>query len=119
MDLIGAWSHALQQRDQGTLQLYNGSELRDVPGMSSHVLKREVVEVLHWARSNGCEWDDRTCGAAAFHGQLEILQWALANGCPWSEYAGSMALEGGHDDVIEWLKSNNYAVLDLAKLPGD
>ncbi len=39
------------------------------------------LEVLVWARANGCEWDDRTCAWAAQNGHPEVLEWARANGC--------------------------------------
>jgi hypothetical protein len=43
------------------------------------------LEVLQWARQNGCEWDKWTCSYAAGRGHLEVLQWAHQNGCPWDE----------------------------------
>ena len=39
------------------------------------------LEVLQWARENGCPWDEHTCSAAAKEGHLEVLQWARENGC--------------------------------------
>lgn len=41
------------------------------------------LDVLKWAHTAGCPWDERTCSAAARMGHLEILQWALENGCKW------------------------------------
>jgi hypothetical protein len=41
------------------------------------------LEMLLWARENGCPWNDNTCWGAAEGGHLEVLQWARANGCPW------------------------------------
>ena len=41
------------------------------------------LEVLKWARQNGCPWNEETCWEAAGQGHLEMLQWARANGCPW------------------------------------
>ena len=43
---------------------------------------RGHLEVLQWARANGCEWNEDTCSDAAEEGHLEVLQWARANGCP-------------------------------------
>ena len=43
------------------------------------------LEVLKWARENGCPWDERTCRGAAECGHLEVLKWARDNGCPWDE----------------------------------
>jgi hypothetical protein len=40
------------------------------------------LEVLKWARENGCPWDELTCANAAERGHLGMLQWARANGCP-------------------------------------
>jgi hypothetical protein len=36
---------------------------------------------------------------AAHNGQLEILQWARANGCPWNEYTCSYAARNGHLEI--------------------
>ena len=40
------------------------------------------LEVLQWARGEGCDWDWRTCANAAEGGHLKVLQWARDNGCP-------------------------------------
>ena len=42
------------------------------------------LEVLQWARENGCPWNGNMW-AAAQSGHLEVLQWARENGCPWNE----------------------------------
>src|SRR5580698_613784 len=41
------------------------------------------LEILKWARYNGCEWDWKTCAHAALNGHLHILEWARSKGCPW------------------------------------
>ena len=41
------------------------------------------LEVLKWARENGCDWDSNTCSYAAENGHLEVLKWARENGCEW------------------------------------
>ena len=64
-------------------------------------------------------WDEKTCADAAEGGHLEVLQWARANGCPWSEgtwsslrerWSGlleSSALEGEQKErVREWFEAN-------------
>ena len=43
------------------------------------------LEVLKWARLNGCPWDESTCCHAAKGGHLKVLQWARCDGCPWNE----------------------------------
>jgi len=49
------------------------------------------LEVLKWARENGCPWNERTCSCAAKGGHLEVLKWARENGCPWGEQTCSFA----------------------------
>ncbi len=31
------------------------------------------LEILKWARANGCKWDESTCAAAARNGHLEVV----------------------------------------------
>jgi len=65
--------------------------------------KRREIEVLQWARANGCPWDKRTCHAAAEVGHLEVLQWACANGCPCDEKQLHIAAGMGHEAVLRVL----------------
>jgi hypothetical protein len=39
-------------------------------------------------------------------GHLEVLQWARANGCPWNKYTIVRVCQYGHDDVVIWAKAN-------------
>jgi hypothetical protein len=39
------------------------------------------LEVLQWARANGCDWDKGTCEYAEHRGRLGVLQWARDNHC--------------------------------------
>ena len=57
------------------------------------------LEVLQWARYNGCPWDEWTCALAASSGHLEVLQWLRSNGCPWDEWTCARAEEGGHRGI--------------------
>ena len=47
---------------------------------------RGHLEVLKWARDNGCDWNERTCASAALRGHLEVLKWAQENGCKWDNH---------------------------------
>ena len=38
------------------------------------------LDVLKWARENGCKWDSLTCSNAALNGHLYVLKWASENG---------------------------------------
>ena len=42
------------------------------------------VELLAWAKDNGCPWSARVCALAAEGGHLAVLQWAREHACPWS-----------------------------------
>jgi len=64
------------------------------------------LAVLQWARANGCPWDEWTCAYAAQKGHLAVLQWARANGCPWNEWTCANAAEGGHLAVLQWARAN-------------
>jgi len=53
------------------------------------------LEVLKWARANGCPWNGWVVLEAKAHCHPHVLSWALANGCPqpteeemegWSDY---------------------------------
>ena len=46
------------------------------------------------------------CTEAAGGGQLEVLQWARANGCPWDNHTCRMAANGGHLNMMPWLRAN-------------
>jgi hypothetical protein len=43
---------------------------------------------------------------AAVWGRLEVLKWARANGCPWSRNIRELALESHNAAVIEWVNAN-------------
>ena len=51
-------------------------------------------------------WNEAACAHAALGGHLEVLQWARANGCPWNKYTIVRACQYGHDDVVIWAKTN-------------
>src|SRR5437868_7019190 len=41
------------------------------------------LNLIKWARANGCPWKKGICAYAAEGGHLEVLQWARTNGCDW------------------------------------
>ena len=63
------------------------------------------LEVLQWLHANGCPWNWYTCAGAAGRGHLEVLQWARANGCPWNEYSCAYAAMGAHLKVLQWART--------------
>jgi len=44
----------------------------------------ESVEMMQWAKANGCPWHLGTCAKVAIRGHLDVLKWARKHGCPWS-----------------------------------
>src|SRR5580698_31880 len=66
------------------------------------VAKLGYLNIIQWARENGCDWDFRTCSCAAKGGYLEVLKWAHENGCHWSSSTCSSAALGGHLEVLKW-----------------
>jgi hypothetical protein len=73
-----------------------GQRLRVGRGHVPNGGKGGYLEVLQWARANGCEWDTNTCREAAYSGHLEVLQWARANGCEWDAGTCYHAAYSGH-----------------------
>lgn len=55
------------------------------------------------------QMDWRQCNvtlSAIESGKLEVLQWARANGCPWANWRSmSLAAEKGHLDMIRWARN--------------
>lgn len=91
-------------------------------------------ERFMWACSNGLPLDDkRTCAAFARGGDLEMLQWARANGCPWDarvvmigwddrvvteKFAGVVITDESHREVLEWVMENGLNPND-ERFPGE
>ena len=63
---------------------------------------RGHLDILKWARENGCPWDDLTCTYAAAGGHLDILKWALENSCP---YGSERIRKSRHSHILEWFCS--------------
>ncbi|KAJ8600636.1 hypothetical protein CTAYLR_006921 [Chrysophaeum taylorii] len=64
------------------------------------------LDVLQWARDHGCPWDEQTCTQAAAGGFLGVLKWARDHGCPWDEQTCGVAARNGHLDILQWAKAN-------------
>ena len=73
----------------------------------SDAAKNGHLKVLQWARSNGCNWDSRVCFNAAANGHLETLKWARSNGCEWnSPVCYNAAALDDHSETMQWITSN-------------
>ena len=42
------------------------------------------LELVKSLRAAGCLWDHFTCSGAVDKGHVEVLRWARENGCPWT-----------------------------------
>ena len=66
------------------------------------------LNLIKWARANGCPWDEWTCTHAAQGGHLEVLQWVISNGCPYNKY-----LLCSNTKVNEWLAAGVLKLLNM------
>lgn len=71
------------------------------------------LEILKYARANGCPWNDRIPVCAILGGHLEILKWARENGYEWSEEVTLAAVSTANLEVLVWLKDNVSLSPDL------
>ena len=53
------------------------------------------LEVLQWARANGCPWDADTCVAAVDEQRHDVFLWARENDCPMNDNTRLLAIEFG------------------------
>ena len=79
---------------------------RWVKSMCNSIARGGHLAVLQWAREHGCPWDHGTCEHAAVGGHLEVLQWAREHHCPWGERTCALAAEGGHLAVLRWAREH-------------
>src|SRR5580658_9215216 len=70
------------------------------------VAKLGYLNIIQWARENGCDWDSSTCSDAARGDHLEVLKWARGNGCDWNSLTCSYAAQGGYLEVLKWAREN-------------
>ncbi len=66
------------------------------------IAKLGWVDMLAYARAQGCKWDRTTPMSAAFHGQLESLRYAHEHGCEWRGDTPSHAANAGHFECLRY-----------------
>ena len=64
------------------------------------------LELVKHLREKGCEWDERTCTAAASEGHVHVLEYLRTNGCPWNSEACMYAAAGDQLDTLKWLREH-------------
>ena len=73
------------------------------------------LDVLKWARGNGCDWDSNTFTYTALNEHLDVLKWArdsliiFGNDCPWNSwnlciYHFKWIL---HLEVLKWARQSS------------
>jgi len=67
------------------------------------------LNVVQWARSDGCPWDSDACRSAAAGGCLQVLQWMRSQEppCPWNEDVCTAAAGRGDLESLQWLRSQS------------
>jgi hypothetical protein len=69
----------------------------------------DTLSLAKWGRANGMPWDWRVCAAAAQAGRVDVLEWARAEGCgfPWDVLC-AFAAGGGKLDTLRWAREVAY-----------
>ena len=75
--------------------------------LSESAAKHGSIPSLQYLRSVRCDWNARTCAAAAIIGDLDVIKWCRGNGCWWNEATCAAAAEGGHLKVLKWCREND------------
>ena len=72
-----------------------------------YIAKQGSIDLMKWARDEGCPWNIHVPYKAAHHGHIALLTWLSDNSCPISYRAAHAAAKGGHIHIIEWLVNIN------------
>ena len=66
------------------------------------------LEVLQWAKGQGCGWGAQTCYEAAWGGHLSVLIWARDEGCPWIKGdCERVAKRNANHQMLEWIRTSS------------
>ncbi len=96
---FGAMCNILEYCEIGLSRGNSKAQVCSIAARNGH------LEILKWARSQGCHWSVHTCYWAAGNGHLEVLKWLKSQECPWDAGVCSWAASNGHLEVLKWLKS--------------
>jgi len=62
------------------------------------------LNLLQWARQNGCTLDSSACAGASFGNQLETLKWLKEQQCLWNNQTCTIAARMGHFELLKWAR---------------
>ena len=71
----------------------------------NEIVRHGYLEILCWARENGCHWNENTSALAAQYGHLEVLQWVRGNGGSWDARVCQYAAQNGNFEMLKWVRS--------------
>ncbi len=94
------------------LQLVKDSSC-DLSHFSYHAAFFGNLDVLKWAKENGCNLNDYVFINAACNGHLNILNWAKENSCSWNYDTSIYAAKNGQLESLKWAYENGYNILEL------
>ncbi|KAL6059439.1 Ankyrin repeat domain containing protein [Balamuthia mandrillaris] len=83
-----------------------GVTLAGDPCVCALAARRGSLEMVQWAKENGCPWDATFMAEATKTDHLEIVKWARENGCPWDSRAMMNAAVWGDLKRCQWLKQH-------------
>lgn len=105
-----ACSDAAGAGQLGALKLLRASHCPWDEIAPAEAAKGGHVEIVFWARANGCPGDGaKTCAGAAEAGNLPLLQYLRAKGAAWGEKVCAGAAAGGHLTILQYLRSEGCA----------
>jgi hypothetical protein len=69
----------------------------------AQALPKNRLDVIKWARENGCPWSTNMYRNIARFGTLDTVKWIFDNGCPVGQDVCDWAALNEHLDVLIWL----------------
>ena len=54
----------------------------------------------------------QTCAQAAYNGNLELLKWARLNGCPWDEVTYEQGVDNGDPALVCYLEDEGCPMFE-------
>ena len=66
------------------------------------------IDILKWARENGCPWDETTIVSAIKNGHLDVTKFILEQECLYKGNICNCAITFGQLEMLIWLQSEGY-----------
>jgi hypothetical protein len=90
----------------GPIEVPNCCDRRD-EWTCAHAAEGGYLEILKWARANGCPWNEKTRIYAAMNGHVETLIWAVENGCLCHCGSNTLQCKYCYPKILQWAKKND------------